>query len=165
PVLLLTSKSSEIDEVVGLHSGADDYLRKPVSPHVLIERIRACLRRAGVSEIREPGARKTIRNGPIVVDEYRHEVSWKGVPIMLTVTEFRLLFALVERPGFVRSRQQLQDIIYGPEVFVEDRCIDSHVKRLRKKLRQADAGFDAIEAIYGVGYRFNLPEEKRAIAA
>jgi two-component system response regulator ChvI len=158
PVIFLTSKDDEIDEVLGLRMGADDYVKKPFSQRLLVERIRALLRRqesiaAGDAEP-EAETRIMVR-GQLVMDPLRHAVKWKGRDVSLTVTEFLLLQALAQRPGFVKSRDQLMDVAYDDQVYVDDRTIDSHIKRLRKKMRQADDDFSAIETLYGIGYRYN----------
>ncbi|MGR3542403.1 MAG: response regulator [Hasllibacter sp.] len=158
PVIFLTSKDDEIDEVLGLRMGADDYVRKPFSQRLLVERIRAILRRqevvAGDAPTAEEAAQVMTR-GELVMDPMRHSVSWKGQDVTLTVTEFLLLQALAQRPGFVKSRDQLMDVAYDDQVYVDDRTIDSHIKRLRKKMRSVDAEFAAIETLYGIGYRYN----------
>jgi two-component system response regulator ChvI len=156
PVILLTSKDDEVDEVFGLRMGADDYIRKPFSQRLLLERIRTILRRhdAGPA-IRTREGDEAIVRGSLTMDPLRHQVTWKGEPVTLTVTEFLLLQALAHRPGFVKSRDQLMDVAYDDQVYVDDRTIDSHVKRLRKKFRTADPSFAAIETLYGIGYRFN----------
>jgi two-component system response regulator ChvI len=155
PVIFLTSKDDEIDEVLGLRMGADDYITKPFSQRLLIERIRAVLRRAETGEDgAKPGKEKTIVRGELVMDPERHLCTWKGQPVSLTVTEFLILQSLAARPGHVKSRDQLMDAAYGENVYVDDRTIDSHIKRLRKKFKQADESFDVIETLYGVGYRF-----------
>ena len=158
PVIFLTSKDDEIDEVLGLRMGADDYVKKPFSQRLLVERIRALLRRqeaqAGGAEEPEAETRVMVR-GQLVMDPLRHAVKWKGRDVSLTVTEFLLLQALAQRPGFVKSRDQLMDAAYHDDVYVDDRTIDSHIKRLRKKFRERDPEFKAIETLYGVGYRFN----------
>ncbi|MEL3891848.1 response regulator transcription factor [Ferrovibrio sp. MS7] len=156
PVIFLTSKDEEIDEVLGLKMGADDYIKKPFSQRLLIERIKAVLRRA---EANKPGAEETaaekmIHRGPLTLDPSRHKCTWKGEDVVLTVTEFLLLQALAQRPGHVKNRDQLMDAAYDDNVYVDDRTIDSHIKRLRKKFKMADDDFDAIETLYGVGYRF-----------
>ena len=158
PVIFLTSKDDEIDEVLGLRMGADDYVKKPFSQRLLVERIRALLRRqeavAGdiVGDTEET---KVMDRGNLRMDPLRHSVSWKGRDVSLTVTEFLLLQALAQRPGFVKSRDQLMDVAYDDQVYVDDRTIDSHIKRLRKKMRTADPEFSAIETLYGIGYRYN----------
>ncbi len=158
PVIFLTSKDDEIDEVLGLRMGADDYVKKPFSQRLLVERIRALLRRQEAIENNEVGdteETKVIERGELRMDPLRHSVSWKGKEVSLTVTEFLLLQALAQRPGFVKSRDQLMDVAYDDQVYVDDRTIDSHIKRLRKKMRTADDDFSAIETLYGIGYRYN----------
>jgi two-component system response regulator ChvI len=158
PVIFLTSKDDEIDEVLGLRMGADDYVKKPFSQRLLIERIRVLLRRqealAG-DVIEETEETMVMIRGELVMDPLRHAVKWKDKDVSLTVTEFLLLQALAQRPGFVKSRDQLMDVAYDDQVYVDDRTIDSHIKRLRKKLRYADDTFSAIETLYGIGYRYN----------
>jgi two-component system response regulator ChvI len=158
PVIFLTSKDDEIDEVLGLRMGADDYVKKPFSQRLLVERIRALLRRQDAIATGEVGVseeNKVMERGSLTMDPLRHAVIWKGREVSLTVTEFLLLQALAQRPGFVKSRDQLMDIAYDDQVYVDDRTIDSHIKRLRKKMRTADAEFSAIETLYGIGYRYN----------
>jgi two-component system, OmpR family, response regulator ChvI len=158
PVIFLTSKDDEIDEVLGLRMGADDYVKKPFSQRLLVERIRALLRRQDVIEGRdvvESDEDQVLERGDLVMDPMRHSVIWKGTDVSLTVTEFLLLQALAQRPGFVKSRDQLMDVAYDDQVYVDDRTIDSHIKRLRKKMRGADKEFSAIETLYGIGYRYN----------
>ncbi|WP_027257307.1 MULTISPECIES: response regulator transcription factor [Leisingera] len=159
PVIFLTSKDDEIDEVLGLRMGADDYVKKPFSQRLLVERIRALLRRqeaisSDAAGTASPEA-KVMERGNLRMDPLRHAVSWKGRDVSLTVTEFLLLQALAQRPGFVKSRDQLMDVAYDDQVYVDDRTIDSHIKRLRKKMRTADSDFAAIETLYGIGYRYN----------
>jgi two-component system response regulator ChvI len=158
PVIFLTSKDDEIDELMGLRMGADDYVKKPFSQRLLVERIRALLRRqdAVSGDIEGAGPEsKVLERGALKMDPLRHAVSWKGQDVSLTVTEFLLLQALAQRPGFVKSRDQLMDVAYDDQVYVDDRTIDSHIKRLRKKMRNADESFSAIETLYGIGYRYN----------
>jgi two-component system, OmpR family, response regulator ChvI len=158
PVIFLTSKDDEIDEVLGLRMGADDYVKKPFSQRLLVERIRALLRRQEVMEADSLGEGETgqiMQRGQLTMDPLRHSVSWKGEDVSLTVTEFLLLQALAQRPGFVKSRDQLMDVAYDDQVYVDDRTIDSHIKRLRKKMRMVDPEFSAIETLYGIGYRYN----------
>lgn len=158
PVIFLTSKDDEIDEVLGLRMGADDYVTKPFSQRLLVERIRALLRRQEVrinDEAGEVEESKVLDRGDLTMDPLRHAVTWKGNAVSLTVTEFLLLQALATRPGFVKSRDQLMDVAYDDQVYVDDRTIDSHIKRLRKKMRTADNEFSAIETLYGIGYRYN----------
>jgi two-component system response regulator ChvI len=159
PVIFLTSKDDELDEALGLAMGADDYISKPFSQRLLIARIRAVLRRAE-NRLKEDSdeegtpAERIIR-GRLEMDPARHRVSWAGRDVALTVTEFMILEALAQRPGFVKSRDQLMDAAYQDDVYVDDRTIDSHIKRLRKKFRTVDQSFKAIETLYGVGYRFS----------
>jgi two-component system, OmpR family, response regulator ChvI len=157
PVIFLTSKDEEIDEAMGLAQGADDYIKKPFSQRLLIERIRALLRRAdarnNVGGAPEPGKELMVR-GKLTLDPQRHATTWDGKDVQLTVTEFLILQALAQRPGFVKSRDNLMDAAYDDQVYVDDRTIDSHIKRLRKKFKQAEESFDAIQTLYGVGYRF-----------
>lgn len=158
PVIFLTSKDEEIDQVLGLRMGADDYIGKPFSQRLLIERIRALLRRmemikAQPGETMEEGD-EIMTRGNLVLDPLRHRVTWKGLDVTLTVTEFLILQALAMHPGHVKSRDQLMDTAYSDDVYVDDRTIDSHIKRLRKKFRAVADDFDAIETLYGVGYRY-----------
>ena len=158
PVIFLTSKDDEIDEVLGLRMGAVDYVKKPFSQRLLVERIRALLRRQDAisgETIEETEETKVMVRGELVMDPLRHAVKWKGADVSLTVTEFLLLQALAQRPGFVKSRDQLMDVAYDDQVYVDDRTIDSHIKRLRKKMRNTDDTFSAIETLYGIGYRYN----------
>lgn len=158
PVIFLTSKDDEIDEVLGLKMGADDYIGKPFSQRLLIERIRAILRRAeNARSAAEGGAEEepAMVRGKLELDPVRHAVQWDGAGVTLTVTEFLILQALATRPGHVKSRDQLMDAAYTDDVYVDDRTIDSHIKRLRKKFRQVDGTFKGIETLYGVGYRFS----------
>ncbi len=158
PVIFLTSKDDEIDEVLGLRMGADDYVKKPFSQRLLVERIRALLRRRDAIESGEEAVTeesKVMVRGSLEMDPLRHSVKWKGQEVTLTVTEFLLLQALAQRPGFVKSRDQLMDVAYDDQVYVDDRTIDSHIKRLRKKMRSADEEFSSIETLYGIGYKYN----------
>ena len=159
PVIFLTSKDDEIDEALGLAMGADDYIAKPFSQRLVIARIRAILRRvelnrAAPSEDEEPVA-DPISRGRLTMDPARHKVSWDGKDVTLTVTEFLILETLASRPGIVRSRNQLMDAAYQDDVYIDDRTIDSHIKRLRRKFREVDPEFDAIATLYGAGYRFS----------
>jgi two-component system response regulator ChvI len=155
PVIFLTSKDEEVDEVLGLKIGADDYIRKPFSQRLLIERIRSLLRRSEAAR-RPAGAeeKQILVRGKLALDPLRHTCTWNGVPVTLTVTEFLLLQALAQRPGFVKNRDQLMDAAYDDEIYVDDRTIDSHIKRLRKKFKAVDPDFAAIETLYGIGYRY-----------
>lgn len=158
PVIFLTSKDDEIDEILGLRMGADDYVKKPFSQRLLLERIKTLLRRKEAQEgniIADTEETKVLVRGNLTMDPLRHAVTWKGNDVTLTVTEFLLLQALVQRPGFVKSRDQLMDVAYDDQIYVDDRTIDSHIKRLRKKMRMADDSFSAIETLYGIGYRYN----------
>ena len=155
PVIFLTSKDDEEDEVAGLRQGADDYIRKPFSQRLLIERIRALLRREAIGRGRaqaDPGT--IVMRGDLVLDSSRHACIWKGGEVDLTVTEFLLVKALALRPGHVKNRDQLMDAAYGERIYVDDRTIDSHIKRVRKKFRAVDPDFNQIETLYGVGYRY-----------
>ena len=157
PVIFLTSKGEEIDELFGLKMSADDFIRKPFSRHLLIERVKAILRRSSPMDGRAPkeiDAAKVLERGMLRMDPERHTCRWKNEPVTLTVTEFFILQALASRPGVVKSRNALMDDAYGDEVDVDGRAIDSHIKRLRKKFWEKDQAFDLIETLYGVGYRF-----------
>ncbi|MEM1286283.1 MAG: response regulator transcription factor [Pseudomonadota bacterium] len=168
PVIFLTSKDDEIDELFGLKMGADDFIKKPFSQRVLVERVRALLRRVttkagsngavapvpveGGEAVGETG--QVLKRGDLVMDEDRHACTWQDKPVTLTVTEFLILQSLAQRPGIVKSRNALMDAAYDDQVYVDDRTIDSHIKRLRKKFKQVDTSFDMIETLYGVGYKF-----------
>jgi two-component system response regulator ChvI len=156
PVIFLTSKDDELDELMGLRLGADDYITKPFSQRLLIERIRALLRRNETSRAEGSGqpAGGVITRGELLLDETKHTCTWKGKPVQLTVTEFLLVKALAVRPGMVKNRDQLIDAAYGENIYVDDRTIDSHVKRIRKKFRAVDPDFAQIETLYGIGYRY-----------
>ncbi|WP_205926650.1 MULTISPECIES: response regulator transcription factor [unclassified Rhizobium] len=166
PVIFLTSKDEEIDELFGLKMGADDFITKPFSQRLLVERVKAVLRRASAREAAnaaggnaaaKPGApqqARSLERGQLVMDQERHTCTWKGEPVTLTVTEFLILHSLAQRPGVVKSRDALMDAAYDEQVYVDDRTIDSHIKRLRKKFKMVDLDFDMIETLYGVGYRF-----------
>jgi len=160
PVIFLTSKDDELDEALGLAMGADDYISKPFSQRLLIARIRAILRRQEL-ERDDPSATASepeparLERGRLTMDPARHKVLWDGRVVSLTVTEFMILEALAQRPGVVKSRNQLLDIAYSDDVYVDDRTIDSHIKRIRRKFRAVDPGFDSIDTLYGIGYRFD----------
>lgn len=156
PVIFLTSKDEELDQLMGLRLGADDYITKPFSQRLLLERIRALLRRNEAGRAEGSGAPPTgvISRGELVLDETKHTCTWKGEQVQLTVTEFLLVKALAQRPGMVKNRDQLIDAAYGENIYVDDRTIDSHVKRVRKKFRQVDDDFNMIETLYGIGYRY-----------
>lgn len=157
PVIFLTSKDDEIDEMFGLKMGADDFITKPFSQRLLVERVKAVLRRVAAREgVAKPGSpqAKSLERGQLVMDQERHTCTWMGEPVTLTVTEFLILHSLAQRPGVVKSRDALMDAAYDEQVYVDDRTIDSHIKRLRKKFKVVDDDFDMIETLYGVGYRF-----------
>ncbi len=156
PVIFLTSKDDEVDELLGLRMGADDYIKKPFSQKLLIERIRALLRRSdAAAEDANPNAdTQVLTRGHLVLDPGRHICTWKGGQVDLTVTEFLIIKSLAQRPGHVKNRDQLIDAAYGEHIYVDDRTIDSHIKRLRKKFREVDDEFGHIETLYGVGYRY-----------
>ena len=157
PVIFLTSKDDEIDELFGLKMGADDFITKPFSQRLLVERVKAVLRRVAARDgtAKPTGQQaKSLERGQLVMDQERHTCTWKGEPVTLTVTEFLILHSLAQRPGVVKSRDALMDAAYDEQVYVDDRTIDSHIKRLRKKFKAVDGEFDMIETLYGVGYRF-----------
>lgn len=159
PVIFLTSKDDELDEALGLAMGADDYIAKPFSQRLLIARIRAILRRRDLERGQLEQANgevsdQMLERGRLTMDPARHKVKWDGKDVTLTVTEFLILEALAQRPGVVKTRNQLLDVAYQDDVYVDDRTIDSHIKRIRRKFRSADDRFDGIETLYGVGYRF-----------
>ena len=160
PVIFLTSKDDELDEALGLAMGADDYIAKPFSQRLLIARIRAILRRQELargeaSATQDEAEQPLLERGRLTMDPARHKVRWDGKDVTLTVTEFLILDALAQRPGVVKSRNQLLDVAYQDDVYVDDRTIDSHIKRIRRKFRAVDPQFDSIETLYGVGYRFD----------
>jgi len=162
PFIFLTSKTDELDEALGFAMGADDYIAKPFSQRLLIARIRALLRRAALGQrpASEEGAEEedlpeAIVRGRLVMDPARHRVQWDGRDVALTVTEFMILEALAQRPGIVKTRNQLMDAAYQDDIYVDDRTIDSHIKRLRRKFREVAPDFNAIDTLYGAGYRFN----------
>jgi len=155
PVIFLTSKDDEVDELLGLRMGADDYITKPFSQRLLIERIRALLRRGEIArDAADGGSSQVIVRGDLVLDPGRHACTWKGQAVALTVTEFLILKSLASRPGHVKNRDQMIDAAYGENIYVDDRTIDSHIKRLRRKFREVDSEFAHIETLYGVGYRY-----------
>jgi two-component system response regulator ChvI len=157
PVIFLTSKDEEIDELFGLKMGADDFIRKPFSQRLLVERVKAILRRSAPKEAgatQKESEAKILERGHLKMDPERHACTWKNEPVILTVTEFLILQALATRPGVVKSRNALMDAAYDDQVYVDDRTIDSHIKRLRKKFKLVDDDFEMIETLYGVGYRF-----------
>ncbi|MCZ6638013.1 MAG: response regulator transcription factor, partial [Alphaproteobacteria bacterium] len=150
PVIFLTSKDDEVDELLGFRMGADDYIRKPFSQRLLLERIRALLRRAeaksgsGKAETSNGNGGNDEDNlvrGDLVLDSARHLCTWRGKPVQLTVTEFLILRSLATRLGHVKNRDQLMDAAYGEHIYVDDRTIDSHIKRLRRKFKVVDSEF------------------------
>ena len=156
PVIFLTSKDDEIDQLLGLKMGADDYITKPFSQKLLIERVKVILKRTAFpSEENQVNNDTLIERGNLLLNMDRHECHWKGERIKLTVTEFLLLESLVNRPGYVKNRDQLMSAAYSDDLYVDDRTIDSHIKRIRRKFKVIDKNFDSIETLYGVGYRFN----------
>ena len=158
PVIFLTSKDDELDEALGLAMGADDYISKPFSQRLLLARIRAILRRTEIAQPSADGetvAAEPLERGRLQMDPARHRTTWAGEAVVLTVTEFMILETLAQRPGIVKTRNQLMDAAYQDDIYVDDRTIDSHIKRLRRKFRQVDPSFDAIETLYGAGYRFS----------
>jgi two-component system response regulator ChvI len=152
----LTGRLDETDEVIGLRIGAEDFIRKPFSEKVLVERVRTVLRRFRSAEKarQRQSSRNRMECGHLCIDQERHMCTWKGTEVALTATEFRLLEALITRPGVVKSRDALMDVALGDEVYVDDRSIDSHIKRMRQKFHAVDETFGSIETLYGVGYRF-----------
>jgi two-component system response regulator ChvI len=156
PVIFLTSKDEEIDQLFGLKMGADDYIAKPFSQRLIIERVRAILRRIQSRDGQTPQVEVAhiLERGKLKLDPERHTCHWDNKAVTLTVTEFLILQALATRPGVVKTRDALMDAAYDDQVYVDDRTIDSHIKRLRKKFKQVDDDFDVIETLYGVGYRF-----------
>lgn len=157
PVIFLTSKDDEVDQVIGLRMGADDYITKPFSQRLLMERIKALLRRRDFMSADSSGSDDEVLHieyGDLLLDDSRHLCAWQGKPLNLTVTEYLIVKALAMRPGHVRNRDQLIDMAYGENIYVDDRTIDSHIKRVRRKFKKIDDGFDKIETLYGVGYRY-----------
>jgi DNA-binding response OmpR family regulator len=159
PVVFLTSRADEVDRITGLETGADDYVVKPFSTRELVARIRAIRRR--VERKAEPPASSSLGEpltaGPLRIDPARFEVRWKDHPATLTRAEFQVLHALARHAGFVLSRDRLIDLAHGDDVVITERTIDTFIKRIRQKLKAVDAGFDAIETVVGVGYRFKQP--------
>ena len=156
PIIFLTSKDDEVDEIFGLRMGADDYVKKPFSQRLLLERIQALLRRHDRKDTigEDVDTEPPIICGELILDTSRHLCEWRGEPVNLTVTEFLIVKVLAARPGLVKNRDQLMDAAYGEHIYVDDRTIDSHIKRLRKKFKVIDIDFDRIETLYGIGYRY-----------
>jgi two-component system response regulator ChvI len=154
PVIFLTSRDEEFDKVLGLELGADDYLCKPFSIRELVARVKVLFRRLEMAESSSLDKRRTLARGPLVLDLDRYQATWTGQSLSLTVTEFRILQALARQPGHVKTREQLIGEGYQYDTFVSDRTIDSHIKRIRKKLCRVDPKFSAIETVHGLGYRY-----------
>lgn len=156
PVIFLTSKDEEVDEIMGLRMGADDYVKKPFSQRLLLERINVLLRRRDRIALDEDDrdVEPPVIRGELKLDSSRHQCTWRSEQVNLTVTEFLILKSLALRPGHVKSRDQLMDAAYGEHIYVDDRTIDSHIKRLRKKFKIVDTNFEHVETLYGIGYRF-----------
>jgi two-component system, OmpR family, response regulator ChvI len=156
PVIFLASKEEMIDEVFALKMGADDLIRKPISERLLVERVKAVLRRASPKDgmVQKKGTDKVLERGALRMDLERHTCTWKNQPVRLTVSEFLILHALASRPGVVKSRNALIDVVYEDRLNVDERNIDSHIKRLRMKFTASDSEFDMVESLYGAGYRF-----------
>jgi two-component system response regulator ChvI len=156
PVIFLTSKDEEIDELFGLKIGADDYIAKPFSQRLVVERVKAVLKRSQPRDgsSGSSDATQILERGQLKLDPERHTCHWNNKPVTLTVTEFLILQALAQRPGIVKTRDALMDAAYDDQVYVDDRTIDSHIKRMRKKFKVVDDEFDVIETLYGIGYRF-----------
>ena len=153
PILFLSSKDEEFDRVLGLELGGDDYLTKPFSMRELVARVRVLFRRRALR--RDPTtATQVLVAGDLMLDLDRFQAAWKGAPLSLTVTEFRILHALARHPGRVKTRQQLVEEGYPEDTYVSDRTVDTHIKRLRKKLAAVDAEADPVETMYGLGYRW-----------
>ena len=155
PVIFLTSKDDELDEALGLGMGADDYITNPFSQRLLLARIRAVLRRASQGDL-DPDSPHIVRQGELLMDPDRHLCSWNGNEVKLTVTEFLILQALAARPGMVKNRDQLMDAAYGESIVLDERTIDSHIIRLSRKILALDKGFDNIETLYGIGYKYRV---------
>ncbi|HEY0144003.1 MAG TPA: response regulator [Thermoanaerobaculia bacterium] len=155
PIIFLTSRDDELDRVLGLEIGADDYLCKPFSMRELLARVKVLFRRAAIDQNAvKPPADAPVRHGDLELDLQRYSVRWKGEPVNLTVTEFMMLHALVRYPGHVKTRKQLHQDGYPHDAFVSDRTIDSHIKRVRRKFEEVDTKFDCVETVYGLGYRW-----------
>ncbi|TCL10102.1 two-component system response regulator ChvI [Shimia isoporae] len=163
PVMLLSDARSDTEEAVGLHMGADDYVRKPYATRVMLERVRALLRR-GRTTAQGPNAAARLLRGPLMMDRESYETRWNGQTLSLTATEFNVLWTLADRPGAVLDRAQILEAAYGTDLGVTDRSIDSQIKRLRMKLRKLDPEFESIETLYGLGYRYSLPGSNRVAA-
>jgi two-component system response regulator ChvI len=156
PILILSSKDEELDRVLGLELGADDYLCKPFALRELVARVKALLRRARLRQEPEREGDAIIEAGPLRLDVGRFEAQWQRQTLPLTLTEFNLLESLARRPGIVKSRAQLLRDAYPHDVHVAERTVDTHIKRLRKKLADADPASDPIDTVHGVGYRLKV---------
>ena len=160
PVIFLTSKDDEYDEILGLRLGAEDYITKPFSQKLLIERLRVIMRRQDrMAEMvfphsDEPDEADNIQHGDLILNNAMHECYWKQKKVDLTVTEYLLIKSLAVNPGHVKNRHQIMNYAYSDDTYLEDRVIDSHIKRVRKKFRDVDPEFDHIETVYGLGYRY-----------
>jgi two-component system response regulator BaeR len=150
PIIMVTARIEEIDRLLGLELGADDYICKPFSPREVVARVKAVLRRTGGGQ--------TIHSSGLVLDESRYQASINGYQLDLTAVEFKLLQFLVASPGRIYGRQQLMDRIYPDQRIVSDRTIDSHIKKLRKKIAGVTPGAEIIHSVYGVGYKFEMPQ-------
>jgi two-component system response regulator ChvI len=158
PLIFLTSRDEEFDRILGLELGADDYLCKPFSTRELIARIKVLFRRLALSnQVQLPEEEDTIECGEMRIDRLRFTATWREQSLPLTVTEFRMLQALIAQPGHVKTRRQLIREAYPDDTYVSERTVDTHIKRIRKKLVQVDPDFSAVESIYGLGYRYNPP--------
>jgi two-component system response regulator ChvI len=155
PIIFLTSRDEELDRVLGLEIGADDYLCKPFSMRELLARVKVLFRRAAIDHgATRPAADAPLHHGELELDLQRYTVRWKGLPINLTVTEFMMLHALVRHPGHVKTRKQLHQDGYPHDAYVSDRTIDSHIKRVRRKFEEVDPAFEKVDTVYGLGYRW-----------
>jgi DNA-binding response OmpR family regulator len=158
PLIFLSSRDEEIDKVLGLESGADDYVTKPFSIRELTARIRSALRRSGKEN--GPGAHAgTAHCGELLLDENRYAVFWKNIPLEFTVTEFRIIVNLAANPGFIKTRAQLMAAAFPEDNFPNERSADSHIKRIRKKFLECDEDFNALESVYGLGYRWRKAQQ------
>jgi DNA-binding response OmpR family regulator len=154
PIIFLTSRDEEFDRVLGLELGGDDYLVKPFAMRELLARVKVLFRRLALLSKPSSSPEEKLELGELSLDLARYQARWRSEPLTLTVTEFMLLHALARRPGHVKSRSQLMEECYPHDAYVSERTIDSHVKRLRKKFAEVDPGFDAIDTVYGLGYRY-----------
>lgn len=160
PVVVLSDDDDPTNELMALRMGAEDFVYKPFASRILLERLRRCLRRGEPATRSKASAenRQVLDRGDLFIDPNKMKVLWKGDEVILTKTEMELLCYLAEKPDYVRSRSQLMKHLYGENIYVEDRVVDSHVKRVRRKIREHDPEFSAIETLYGAGYRFVMEE-------